>query len=185
MRDFLLDTQMIRYWYDRDCPQHAAVISNIETIRALSVSSDVKPKLLVSIITRGEIEFGHRVQVGDHAAQNQERLRFLREQLPEALEVLQDAVVAYGELRMRLFNKYAPAERRKPSMRTEQLIDPVTSLALQIQENDLWLCAQAAGHGIVFVTHDRMNAIQKVAAGMDPPLIIQDWAKPGTASISV
>ena len=183
MRDFLLDTQIIRHWYDKGCPQHAPVVGNVERLRTLSASRDPKPKLLISVVTLGEIEFGHRVQVSDYAAHNEERSRFVREQLPERLDVLQDAVTAYGELRMRLFNKYAPGEMRKPKMRPEQLVDPATALALQIQENDLWLCAQAIGHDMVLVTNDRMRPIRDVATGMHPELIIQDWTKPGAASV--
>ena len=183
MRDFLLDTQTIRYWYDTGCPQHNAVVGNAERLRTLSASLSPKPRLLVSVVTLGEIEFGYRVQVGDHAAHNEELLRFVHERLPEPLQVSQDAVAAYGELRTRLFNKYAPGSTRKPKMRPEQLVDPATALALQIQENDLWLCAQAVGHQMVLVTNDRMKAIRDVAAGMNPALIIQDWTKADTASV--
>ena len=48
MRDFLLDTQTIRYWYDEDCPQHAAVIDNIESWKEQARLLEHKPKLLVS-----------------------------------------------------------------------------------------------------------------------------------------
>ena len=183
MRDFLIDTQTIRYWYDRSCPEHAAVRTNIEQLREASASLLPKPKLLVSVVTLGEIDFGHRVQPGDHTMHNAERLRFVHEQLPESLEVLRDAVEAYGELRMRLFNKYAPGDLRKPKMRPEQLVAPAPSLSLKIQENDLWLCAQAVGHGLVLVTNDRMREIRAVAAGMDPPLIIQNWTQAHAASL--
>ena len=183
MRDFLLDTQMIRYWYDEDCSQHAVFIGNIELLKKQLVSLDSKPKLLVSVITLGEIEFGHGVQIGDQSAHNEALKKFVREQLPDPLEVTEDAVAAYGEIRSRLFNKYAPGEKRKPKMRPEQLIDPVTSLALQIQENDLWLCAQAIGHAMILVTNDDMCAIREVTEGMEPALRIQNWTKAGTVKL--
>ncbi|MGE4198650.1 MAG: hypothetical protein AB7G11_16190 [Phycisphaerales bacterium] len=87
------------------------------------------------------------------------------------------------ELRTRLFNTYAPGGKRKPRMRPEQLVDPATAKELQIQENDLWLCAQAIAHGMVLVTNDRMTQIRDVASGMSPGLLIQNWTTAGTASI--
>jgi hypothetical protein len=68
-------------------------------------------------------------------------------------------------------------------MRPEQLLEPATAKELQIQENDLWLCAQAISHRMVLVTNDRMTPIRDVAAGMNPPLIMQDWTKANAASI--
>ena len=61
-------------------------------------------------------------------------------------------------------------------MRPEQLIDPITSRELGIQENDLWLCAQAVAHDMVLVTNDTMRRIREVSQGMQPALLIQNWA---------
>lgn len=184
MRDFLLDTQTIRYWYDTGCTQHAAVIANVAILRQNTLTSGVKPKLLVSVVTLGEIEFGHRVALSPDPVTQAKYIKFVREELPHPFELSQDAAEVYGDLRMRLFNKYAPADKRKPKMRPEQLIDPATARELQIQENDLWLCAQAIAHGMVFVTNDRMKPIRDVAAGMNPQLIIQNWTTPNAATIS-
>ena len=68
-------------------------------------------------------------------------------------------------------------------MRPEQLVDPETSLNLQIQENDLWLCAQAVGRGMVLVTNDKMQPIKEVCEGMDPILLIQNWTESGSAKV--
>ncbi len=183
MRDFLLDTQIIRYWYDDKCAQHAAVIGNIESLKKLARPLEHEPRLLVSVLTLGEIEFGHRVQTGDFATKQEVYIRFVGQQLPARLELTEDAVTAYGEIRSRLFNKYAPGAKRKSKMRPEQLSDPISSLALQIQENDLWLCAQAVGHGMVLVTNDGMRAIREVSKSMDPGLLIQNWTHAGEVSL--
>ncbi len=183
MRDFLLDTQIIRYWYDDKCAQHPAVIGNIESLKKRARPLEHEPRLLVSVVTLGEIEFGHRVQTGDFATKQDTYIRFVGQQLPDRLELTEDAVTAYGEIRSRLFNKYAPSEKRKPKMRPEQLTDPISSLALQIQENDLWLCAQAVSHGMVLVTNDRMCAIRKVCNSMKPGLLIQNWTHVGEVNL--
>ena len=184
MRDFLLDTQTIRYWYDDECTQHAAVIGNIESLRKQARSLEFEPRLLVSVVTLGEIEYGHRVQAGDFAKKQEAYIRFVHQDLPARLELTEDAVMAYGEIRGRLFDRYAPHVKRKRGMRPEQLTDPITSLALTIQENDLWLCAQAMGHGMVLVTNDRMYAIREVSKGMEPALLIQNWAHVGEVSLN-
>ncbi len=183
MRDFLLDTQTIRYWYDTDCPQSKVVVANIESLRGQVESWEYKPHLLVSVISLGEIEFGHRVNPPSNPDVQTEYLRFVIEQLPERLELTDDAVTAYGELRKRLFDEYAPGRKRRPKMRPEQLIDPITSKELGIQENDLWLCAQAAAHSMVLVTNDAMRRIREVSLNMQPVLLIQNWAIPNAAKI--
>lgn len=183
MRDFLLDTQIIRYWYDRDDSEHAAVLGNIESLMEQAASLEHKPRLWVSVISLGEIEYGHRAQKGDFAEKQQAFMRFVGQQLPVELDLTQDAVTAYGEIRSRLFDKYAPVDKRRKGMRPEQLTDPISSLTLQIQENDLWLCAQAVGHGMVLVTNDKMRAIREVRDGMEPALLMQNWTEDGEAVI--
>ncbi len=183
MRDFLLDTQIIRYWYDDKCAQHAAVIGNIESLKKLARPLEHEPRLLVSVVTLGEIEFGHRVQTGDFAKKQEAYIRFVGQQLPDRLELTEDAVPTYGTIRSRLFNKYAPGEKRRRGMRPEQLTDPISSLELGIQENDLWLCAQAVGYGMVLVTNDKMRAIREVSRDMEPALLIQNWTHIGEVNL--
>ena len=183
MRDFLLDTQIVWYWYDEQCAQHAAVLGNIEILRKQADSLDYEPRLLVSVVTLGEIEFGHRVQQGEYAKNQEAYVRFVHEELPASLELTEDAITAYGEIRSRLFNKYSPREKRKRGMRPEQLTDLSTSLELGIQENDLWLCAQAVGHGMILVTNDKMAHIRGVSEGMKPVLLIQNWTRVGEAKL--
>ena len=183
MRDFLLDTQTIRYWYDNRCAQHAAVIANVTSLRQNTATSEVKPKLLVSVVTLGEIEFGHRVALAPDPTAQAKYIKFVRGEVAVSLRAFARRCRSVRRLRTRLFNKYAPADKRKPKMLPEQLIDPATAKELQIQENDLWLCAQAIAHGMVFVTNDRMRVIRDVASGMNPQLIIQNWTTQNAASI--
>ena len=90
----------------------------------------------------------------------------------------------FGELRTRLFDEYAPGDKRKPKMRPEQLVDPITSKELGIQENDLWLCMRRlSAHDMVLVTNDAMCRIREVSQGMQPGLLIQNWTIPDTARI--
>lgn len=186
MRDFLIDTQTICYWYDTARAQHAAVVANVESWRKQveSVESwEHKPRVLVSVITLGEIEYGYRANPAFDPNMKAEYLKFVADELPVRWDVTKDAVVAYGELRRRLFDRYAPREKRKRNMRPEQLTDPITSRELGIQENDLWLCAQAVAHDMVLVTNDRMRRIREVSQGMQPALLIQNWAVQNAAKV--
>lgn len=183
MRDFILDTQTVCYWYDTTCQQHQAVLSNIELLRKQSETLEHKPRLLISVITLGEIEFGHRVNPPRNPDEQVSYLRFVSEQLPDRLEVTEAAAAVFGELRKCLFNKYAPRAKRKPKVRPEQLIDPITSKELGIQENDLWLCAQAIGYDMVLVTNDAMRRICEVSLGVQPFLLMQNWTTPNVVSL--
>jgi len=183
VRDFLIDTQTISYWYDTACRQHPAVVANIESLQKQVESLGHKPRLLVSVITLGEIEFGHRVNPSTDPDLQAEYLKFVGEQLPERLEITEETAAFFGELRKRLFDKYAPGQKRRPKMRPEQLIEPLTSRELGIQENDLWLCAQALTYDMVLVTNDAMRRIRAVSRGMQPALLIQNWATPNAAKV--
>jgi hypothetical protein len=96
VRDFLIDTQTIRYWYDPVCPQYETVVANIESLQKQVESSENKPRLIVSVITLGEIEFGHRVNPSADPNVQTEYLKFVGERFPVHLEVTEDAVTAYG-----------------------------------------------------------------------------------------
>jgi tRNA(fMet)-specific endonuclease VapC len=183
VRDFILDTQTIRYWHDIACAQHAAVEGNVARLRQATADLEIQPKLLVSVISLGEIEYGHRVALSPDPNAQAAYAAFVRQELPEAFELSRDATEAYGELRARLFNKFAPGEKRKRRMLPEQLIDPVTAKELSIQENDLWLCAQAIAHRMVLVTNDRMTRIREVAHDISEPLLIQNWTQADMAFV--
>jgi predicted nucleic acid-binding protein len=65
----------------------------------------------------------------------------------------------YGELRASLFEKYIQKGKNK---RPEQLIDPVTATEIGIDENDLWIVAQAITYNLTLVTNDKMRRIFSV-----------------------
>ena len=100
--------------------------------------------------------------------------QFLFNQLPQVLDVTTTTRIYYGSLRARLFNRFAPADKRRKGQRPEQLTDPLTGLELGIQENDLWIAAQALEHNMVLVTNDGLARIRGV--GMD--LRVENWVIP-------
>ena len=126
---------------------------------------------MVSAITLGEIEYGLRVVSQDSTAW-QEALRDLVDRrLPMVLDISKATCMYYGLLRARLFEKYAPRHRRRRGLRPEQLIDPVTSRELGIQENDLWLAAQALEFNLVLATNDALERIREVCEELQ----VENW----------
>jgi predicted nucleic acid-binding protein len=164
VQGYLLDTNIVRYWFDPECPEHGRVLQRIQRL-------PTDTPLAVSVITLGEIEYG--LKVTDEAPAFEVELDvFIHEQLPMSLSVTATTRIDYGSIRARLFKKYAPGELRRKARWPEQLVDPVTGLALGIQENDLWIVAQAVEHNLVLVSNDRLTHLREVA----PELRVENWA---------
>jgi predicted nucleic acid-binding protein len=161
--DYLLDTNIIGYWFDERCPQHGSVTSRIAALYP-------DEHLWVSAITLGEIEYGLRCRHDPPAEFEQELREFVGRRLPIIATVDRHTVACYGDLRAGVFKRFAPASRRRRRW-PEELVDPTTGKELGIQENDLWIAAQAVEHNFVLVTGDKMDHIVKVAAD----LRIQNW----------
>lgn len=165
MLGYLLDTNIIIFWFDPKSKGHANVVARIDAL-------DPATPLRISAISWGEMEYGHRavqpVDTPDQIARNQ----VVENQLPHTLDVRKTTKDYYGLLRARLFAKYAPKPKKK-GLRPEQLIDPVTSKELGIQENDVWIAAQALEYNLVLVTHDKLDHLREVASDI---LTIEDWA---------
>lgn len=73
-----------------------------------------------------------------------------------------------------MFERFAPNDKKRKGLRPEQLCDPVTSLELGIQENDLWIVAQAITYGLVLVTNDKLKRISEV---ISDELHIENWTE--------
>jgi hypothetical protein len=69
--------------------------------------------------------------------------KFVREQCPVALEMTRHVVEQYGELKAWLFNTCGPKKKKSKAKRAEELINPSTGKELGIDENDIWIAAQA------------------------------------------
>ena len=162
MHGYLLDTNIVRYWFDERRPEHQRVLQHIQELD--------EPPLMISAITLGEIEYGLQVTRSDTFKQ-EAYLAFISTNLPMVLDITKTTRIYYGSLRASVFEKYAPNERRRRGLRPEQLIDPVTSRELGIQENDLWIAAQALEYNLVLVTNDKMDRIRDVCEDLQ----VENW----------
>ncbi len=176
MADYLLDTNILAYWYDTARSEHMNVIKRINAIKQPDPITRYVPRLYISVVTLGEIEYGHRVAPSPDTANQAEYTRFVREQCPEALEMTNDVAEQYGELRAWLFNNFGPKAKKSKVKRAEELVNPTTGKELGIDENDIWIAAQARTHNFVLVTHDSRGNFGKILEQFAPVLVVEDWA---------
>lgn len=165
MHVFLLDTCIWSYWFDVKNKQHLNVTNRVQKLPSDSILS-------ISIISWGEVAYGHKVESPVETPIQVEFNQFIKSKRPKTFEIDIHTASKYGELRALLFEKYAPKGKRKKNLRPEQLVDPVTSLELGIQENDLWIAAQAITRNLTLVTNDKLSRIREVASDN---LHIQNW----------
>jgi len=177
MSDYLLDTNILRYWYDTDCPEHENVLGRIEAVCVLDPETQYVPRLFVSVVTMGEIEYGHRRTPKPNVSKQREYMTFVRERCPEPLDILTHVAEYYGVLKAWLMNKFSPLTMRTKAARLRQLVDPATTEELGVQENDVWIAAQAMTFDLVLVTHDHKGYFGKLQRKFEPELQVEDWAR--------
>lgn len=164
MRTYLLDTCIWSYWFDDKRDQHSSVLDHLQNLASGS-------KLGISVITWGEIAYGHKARSTKELPVQAEYLEFIRSKGPKTFGIDIHTANKYGEVRALLFEKLPNVSKRK--LRPEQAIDPVTSKELGIDENDLWIVAQAITRNLMLVTNDKLSRIREVV-GDD--LKIKNWA---------
>lgn len=174
MPGYLLDTNIIRYWFDGAAGQFPTVQANAEMRGADS-------PLYVSVITLGEIEYGHAIHPEGASKERDKYIDFLRRRLPQKLDISRHTVEPYGRLRAHLALKFPPPGGWKNGKRrAEQMYDPVAARELGIDENDLWIVAQAIERNLVLVTGDKMTRIRDAVSAIEPRFLIEDWTSTPT-----
>ncbi len=177
MSDYLLDTNILRYWYDTDCPEHKNVLAHVRAVRQPDPQTQYVPRLFVSVITVGEIEYGHRYATTPNASEQSKYQAFVREQCPERLDIVTHVGEHYGELKAWLMSNFSPRTMRTRATRLKQLVDPATTEELGVQENDVWITAQAITFNLVLVTHDSRGNFGRLQRQFALELRVEDWAR--------
>lgn len=165
MRGYLLDTNILSYWFNEKTPEHKNIVRHLGAL-------DANSPLRISVISLGEVEYGHRCESDTDTVIQTAFKDFVNQRLPDILRIQPSTSIHYGQIRARLFKRFAPPKGRN-GLRPCQLVDPITAVSLGIQENDLWLAAQAVEFNLVLVTHDRMRRIQEASSDL---LVCEDWA---------
>ncbi len=178
MRDFLIDTNIWEYWWNENRePEHSHVCQRVSELKAASDETGIPLRVWISSVTWGEIEYGYRAMTQKERSFEVEFRRFIHALAPKEFLVDKHITEDYGRIRAGLFEKYGPNDKKRKGLRPEQLIDPVTSLQLQIQENDLWIVSQAIARNLTLVTNDRKSLRPLLEVARDE-LHIENWAAP-------
>jgi tRNA(fMet)-specific endonuclease VapC len=168
MEGYLLDTNAASVLWDQ---RH----NDYQMIRAFLRSVAESPTW-VSIVVLGEVEYGLKTvpQIDEH---RQADARRQMARFPLILDVNKHTVEPYSDLRAALFKKYSPKDRRGrlKAKWPEDLRDRTSAKELGVQENDLWLAAQAIQYNLVLITDDHMSRLQEVSTALDYPLQLAAW----------
>lgn len=176
MADYLLDTMILRYWYDTRCPENAKVLAHVRAVRQPDSQTQYVSRLYISAITIGEIEYGHHAVPVPNSAQQAKYSAFVRQDGLVPLEVTRHVGEPYGRLKAWLFDNCSPRTMRTKARRFRELVYPTSAEKLGAQENDVWIAAQAMTHNLVLVTHDRRGNFGKLLREFINELHVQDWA---------
>lgn len=127
--------------------------------------------LFVSAITLGEIEFGHQITVSTDQERRFEYQRFVDETFRDhVLPVTHKTRCHYGDLRSSLFRRYPPLSKKQNH--PERCYDKATASELGIEENDLWIAAQAIERNLVVASADKLEKLIEVSGGL---LEVVNW----------
>ncbi len=166
MEGYLLDTNAVSHWHE----QHPKLAARVNAL-------DAESQIRVSVITLGELEFGHNVSLeGRDLEVRDEFAKWVDKNFPppRVIDVTRHTREYYGKVRAAIFDKYPPLGSTENH--PEKCYDRVAASELGFDENDLWIAAQAMEHGLILITQDRMRAIKELAQSTcDFPLQYQDW----------
>jgi predicted nucleic acid-binding protein len=152
---FLLETTTLSAMLD---PSRAKHVAARDFVAALDPAA---PKF-VSAVALAELMFGQRLMEAFAGASPPTLARILSQaQVHAVLDVTRHTAAEYGELKANLAKAYlAKAFRRDRPRWLENWVDKATGQILQVDENDLWMCAQARERNLVLITADaRMSRV--------------------------
>lgn len=150
MDGYLFDTNTLSALLD---PSHT---KHTDATAAIASLDSAAPKF-VSVLALAELQFG-KLLIEAFAGSASAALSSIisRAQTYAPLEITRHTAAEYGELKANLAKLYlARAFRRDRPRWLENWVDHATGQRLQVDENDLWMCAQARERNLVMLTADR------------------------------
>ena len=150
MSGYIFDTSVLSPLLDAEHSRHGDVQTAIGAL-------DQHATKFVSAIVMAELAYGVRLveTVAGSASPHLQRT-LTRAHEYAVLEVTRHTSAAYAELKANVAAKYLDKVlwRDRPRW-VEDWIDRATGKRLQIDENDLWICAQAKERDLIVATADR------------------------------
>lgn len=157
MEAFLLETTILTISLDARHPRHAEITVSLKTL------SPEAPRY-ISAIGLAELTFGADLaEATGRGASPVLREKIRQAQTYAVLDITHHTAAAYAAAKAKLATKYLASTLRKhrPTY-LEDWIDQATGKAIGVDENDLWMCAQAKERDIILVTADqRIKKVQE------------------------
>lgn len=163
MDTYLLDTNLVSVLYDARRPNHPAIR---QAVAALPLES----AQLVSVMTIGELRFGLALSRAVGQPLTHIEACLARTEEHPLAQITQHTADAFAMVKSSVALARLDVQRRIPRW-VEGWIDRVTGQQLQIDENDLWIAAQALERNYVVLTSDR--DFTQVIAPAVPDLRVQ------------
>lgn len=168
MDGYLLDTNAASVLWDQRHLEHTRIREFLQRV--------ADAPTWISSVVLGEIEYGLKIapQIDER---RQEVIRRQMAKFPLILDVTKHTKEPYSDLRAALFEKYSSKDKRDglKAKWPEDLHDRTTAKELGVQENDLWIAAQALQYNLVLITDDHMNRIQEVSIILAYSLQLASW----------
>lgn len=149
MNGYLLETNTLSALLGLDHAKHAAAVATVQGLPDEALK-------FISCVTLAELQFGKEL-ITAFTGQTPPHLTSILAQAAAGaiLDVTRHTAANYAELKAKLAHTYLDKWMRKDRPRwVENWIDKATGQKLQVDENDLWLCAQAREHDLILVTAD-------------------------------
>lgn len=150
MEQILLDTNFVSVLFDSRRPS----FHNVQTRAQAFTERDL---VYLSVVVLAELRYG--MEAAQRAGQD---ISHVRNTLAQAAsyplaEIGRHTAEAYGDVKARLANHYLDLSRRPPRW-IENWQDRASGQMLQVDENDLWIVAQAVERDYLLLTSDQRLA---------------------------
>lgn len=157
MDTYLLDTNLVSVLYDAQRPNHSNALQAIE-----GLNPDAPQ--LVSAVTIAELRFGLALSRAVGRPLHHIEACIERAEEHPLAGVGRHTAEAFAHVKSSLAQQRLDLQRRIPRW-VEAWTDRVTGQLLQIDENDLWIAAQAIERNYVIMTSDR-DFVQIIATAL-------------------
>jgi tRNA(fMet)-specific endonuclease VapC len=152
---YLLDTSALTPLVDPGHVKH-------QSATAIIVSLGSAP-VYVSVVALAEMQYGFQLfeKTQGTALPDAAKMMAAAQNYPR-LDIAQHTATAYAELKSALAVHYLPNVTKTFRKKyVEDWIDKATGKALMVDDNDLWVCAQARETNYVLIAGDKMETIRK------------------------
>ncbi|MBN1973437.1 MAG: PIN domain-containing protein [Sedimentisphaerales bacterium] len=148
---------MAGYLFDTNIWSHAFDGETFVTSRIQKLKNS---QIYLSSVVWGEVVFGAKSNTHFNF---DEYKKFIYSNNPLILPIDEHVAEMFGALKAVIFNIKSVRTLRTKSGRASLLKNPISAKEMGIDENDLWLAAQAIAYNLILITNDRMRNILQFA----------------------